>query len=138
MQVDLNTIQTWANKWQVIFNPLKSESMLVSLRSNKGNGQNFTFQNHAINKVDTHKQLGLTWNSDASRKSYMSTIFSKPSKRIDMLRSLNFKLDRTSLEKSIFHILDLFSNMQVLYGILHPVMTISLQLLKTCKYQLLE
>ena len=38
VQVDIYTIQTWANKWQVIFNPLKSESMLVSLRSNNGNG----------------------------------------------------------------------------------------------------
>ena len=52
VQVDLDTFQTLANKWQAIFNPLKSETM--SLRSNNGNGQNFTFQNHVINKVDTH------------------------------------------------------------------------------------
>ena len=31
-----------------------------------GNGQNFTFQNHFINKVNTHKHLGLMWNSDVS------------------------------------------------------------------------
>ena len=60
LQVDLDTIQTWADKWQVIFNPLKSESMLVLLRSNNGNGQTFTFQNHVIYKVDTHKHLGLS------------------------------------------------------------------------------
>ena len=76
--------------------------MLVSLRSNDGNGQNFTFQNHVINKVDTHKHFGLTWNNDAFWKSHMSTIISKASKRIDMLRSLKFKLDRSSLEKNVF------------------------------------
>ena len=84
------------------FNPLKSESMLVSLRSNNGNGQNFIFQKNVINKVDTHKHLGLTWNSDASWKSHMSTVISKASKRIDMLRSLKLKLDRSSLEKMYF------------------------------------
>ena len=41
VQADLNTIQTWANKWQVIFRPLKSESMLLSLRSNNENGRFF-------------------------------------------------------------------------------------------------
>ena len=76
--------------------------MFVSLRSNNGNGQNFTIQNHVINKVDTHKNLGLTWKSDAFRKSHMSTIISKASKRIDMLRSLKFKLDRSSLKKMNF------------------------------------
>ena len=67
--------------------------MLVSLRSNDENGRYFTFQNHAINKVDTHKHLGLIWNNDASWKSRMSTVITNASKRIDMLRSLKFKLD---------------------------------------------
>ena len=34
VQHDLDTIEAWASKWQVIFNPLRSESMLVSLRRN--------------------------------------------------------------------------------------------------------
>ena len=96
VQHDLDTIEAWASKWQVIFNPLKSESMLVSLRRNTENGRNFTFQNHVINNVDIHKHLGLTWNSDAS------TIIARASKRIDMLRAFRFKLDRSSLEKMYF------------------------------------
>ena len=133
IQADLNTIQTWANKWQVIFNPLKSESMLVSLRSNNETGRYFTFQNHAINKVDTNKHLGLIWNNDASWKSRMSTVITKASKRIDMLISLKFKLDRSSLEKCILHTFDRFSNMQVLFGILHLDMIITLLQLKNYK-----
>ena len=102
IQDDLDTIQAWASKWKVILNPLKSESMLVSLRRNTEWGQNFTFQNHVINNVDIHKHLGLTWNSDASWKSHLSTIIARASKRIDMLRALKFKLDRSSLEKMYF------------------------------------
>ena len=102
IQDDLDTIQAWASKWKVIFNPLKSESMLVSLRRNTERGQNFTFQNHVINNVDIHKHLGLTLNSDASWKSHLSTIIARASKRIDMLRALKFKLDRSSLEKMYF------------------------------------
>ena len=102
-QHDLDTIEAWASKWQVIFNPLKSESLLVSLRRITENGRNFTFQNHVINNVHIHEHFNsLTWNSDASWKSHMSTIIARASKRIDMLRALKFKLDRSSLEKMYF------------------------------------
>ena len=130
VQHDLDTIEAWASKWQVIFNPLRPESMLVSLRRNNENGRHFTFQNHVINNVDIHKHLGLTWNSDASWKSHMSTIIARASKRIDMLRALKFKLDRSSLGKCILHIFDLFSNMQVLCAILRHAMNIILLLWK--------
>ena len=62
----------------------------------------YTFENHYINNVDTHKHLGLILNNDVSWKSHLSTAISKASKRIDMLRALKFKLDRTSLEKIYF------------------------------------
>ena len=58
---------------------------------------NFTFQNQSTNKVDTHKR-GLTWKSDASLKSHLSTIVSKAFKHIDIFRALKFKLHRTALE----------------------------------------
>ena len=65
----------------------------------------FFLQNHVINKVDTHKHLGLIWNNDASWKSHMSTYYQSIkaySLRIDMLRSLKFIFDRSSLEKKYF------------------------------------
>ena len=81
---------------------MKSEALLMSMRPNMDNIFNFTFQNHSINKVNEHNHLGLTWNSDVSGKSHISSIISKASKRIDMLRALKFKLDRSSLEKIYF------------------------------------
>ena len=73
--------------------------MLVSLRGNTESGRNFTFQNHVVNNVDIHKHLGLTWNSDASWKSHMSTIIARIFIRIDMLRAFIFELVISSLEK---------------------------------------
>ena len=111
IQDDLDTIQAWASKWKVIFNPLKSESMLVSLRRNTERGQN-----HVINNVDIHKHLGLTWNSDVSWKNHLSTIIARASKRIYMLRALKFKLVRSSLEKMYFaYIRPIFEYASVLW-----------------------
>ena len=84
------------------FNPLKSESLLVSLRHDNENVTNFTFQNQNIKTVKEHKHLGLIWNNDAKWKSHLLSIISKASKRIDMLRALKFKLHRYSLEKIYF------------------------------------
>ena len=44
----------------------------------------------------------LIWNNDVSLKSNLSTVISKASKRIDMLRALKYKLDRASFEKIYF------------------------------------
>ena len=138
LQIDLETIQTWVNKWQVIFDSFQSESMLVSLRSNNGKVQNLTFQTHVINKVDTNKHLGLTWKSDASWKSHMSTIIAKASKRIDMLRSWKFKLDRPSLEKMYFsYIRPIFEYASVVWDSA-PRHEYFFTTMKKYKYQLLE
>ena len=101
IQDDPNTIQSWATKWQVTFNPLKWEAFMMALRPNR-DIHDFTFQNHSIDYVDTHKHLGLIWNSDAAWKSHLTILISKAFKRIDMVRALKFKLDRTSLEQIYF------------------------------------
>ena len=88
LQDDLNTINEWARKWQVTFNPLKSEAILMSLRPNNVNIHNFTFQNHNITHVDEHKHLGLIWNRDATWRGQLSSVISKACKHI----ALKFKL----------------------------------------------
>ena len=102
IQNDLNIIGDWANKWKVKFNPLKSESLLGTLNHLSDNTHDFIFQNQAISNVQEHKHLGLIWNTDATWKSHLLTVISKASKRIDMLRALKFKIQRSSLEKIYF------------------------------------
>ena len=102
IQNDLNIIGDWANKWKVKFNPLKSESLLVTLHHLSDNTHDFIFQNQTISNAQEHKHLGLIWNTDATWKIHLLTVISKASKRIDMLRALKFKLQRSLLEKYIF------------------------------------
>ena len=47
LQCDLTTIEDWADKWKVKFNPLKSEGLLISRRFNRFESL-FTFQNHTL------------------------------------------------------------------------------------------
>ena len=48
IQNDLKTIETWAEKWKVTFNPKKSDALLVSRRIYRNNNTNFLFQGHDI------------------------------------------------------------------------------------------
>ena len=40
----LKTIETWAEKWEVTFNPQKSDTLLVSRKINRNINTNFLFQ----------------------------------------------------------------------------------------------
>ena len=61
IQNDLNTIGEWVNKWKVIFNPLKVETLQVTLDHLSYNAHDFIFQNHTISNV--YKHFGLIWNT---------------------------------------------------------------------------
>ena len=41
LQNDLKTIETWAEKWKVTFNPQRSDALLVSRKINRNNNTNF-------------------------------------------------------------------------------------------------
>ena len=101
LQCDLTTIEDWADKWKVKFNPLKSEGLLISRRFNRLESL-FTFQNHTINNVQQHNHLGLTWNTNGTWKNHLTIVINKAAKRVDMLRALKYKLKRTTLEKIYF------------------------------------
>ena len=58
--------------------------------------------NVPINRVNTNKHLGLTLNSKCTWHEHISDITSKAWKRIHILRSLKFQLDRKSLQTLYF------------------------------------
>ena len=55
--------------------------------------------NVVMKKVDIHKHLGLTFSNDAKWNSHIALTVSKAWKRIGLLRSLKFLLNRSCLEK---------------------------------------
>ena len=62
----------------------------------------FVFQDHAVNNVKEHRHLGLVWSNNGSWKNHLLTIINKAAKRVDMLRALKYKLNKTSLERIYF------------------------------------
>ena len=55
-----------------------------------------------VREVESHKHLGLTFNSNGTWDTHIETIISKASKRIGLLRKIKFKIDRFSLQKIYF------------------------------------
>lgn len=98
LNADLLKIENWANKWLVRFNPTKTESLLLSRKSNHINHPPVFMNNHLISEVKEHKHLGVFLSHDLSWHKQIEYIKSKAWKRVNIMRSLKFKLDRVSLE----------------------------------------
>ena len=62
----------------------------------------YSFQNQHIIKVENHTHLGLICSSDDTWKRHLSNTLQKVLKRLDMLRALKFKVQRSELERKYF------------------------------------
>lgn len=96
---DLSKIHAWSNTWLVTFNPSKTESMIFSRKLNNVNHPPIFMDQTNIKQVKTHKHLGITLSEDLRWNSHISVILQKAWKRIAIMRSLKFILNRASLEK---------------------------------------
>ena len=77
---DLSKISIWANNWLVDFNPP------------------IFMQEIQIAEVSSHKHLGLVLSNDCTWHQHIDYITKKAWNRINIMRKLKFKLDRSSLE----------------------------------------
>ena len=98
LSLDLKKIEDWAGKWLVIFQPPKTESLIISRKLNKPVHPTLYMQNQQINDVDAHKHLGLYFSNDGHWHDQIRYIKDKAWARINIMRKLKFRLDRKSLE----------------------------------------
>ena len=96
---NLEKVHTWANSWLVDFNPRKTESMIISMKRNKPFHPELIMNKTPIAEANTHRHLGLVFSSDCGWHTHIVTITGKGWQRINILRSLKFRLDRKSLER---------------------------------------
>ena len=89
---------TGQNNGQVTFNPIKSHALHISRKGEHHNTHEYNFQNRTIENVNEHPQLGLIWNSECNWKNHLIALGKRGSQRVDLLRSLKYKLDRNTLE----------------------------------------
>ena len=102
LQKDIDTINDWAVKWLVKFNPSKSESLIVSRKRNKPGHPNLFMSNIEIPSVQNHKHLGIFISNDGKWNFHVKNIIEKAWKRVNVMRRLKYCLDRSTLQVIYF------------------------------------
>ena len=97
LNADLEKIAECALKWLVKFNPLKTESLLISRKTNTVHLPVF-MQDQQIKEVESHKHLGVILSNECSWQTHIDYIKEKAWPRINIIRQLKYDLDRKSLE----------------------------------------
>ena len=95
---DIDKIQQWANKWLVTFNPSKTESMIITRKTNKPYHPPLNMYNEQISEVTCHKHLGIFLSNDCSWHNHIEYTKTKAWLKINIMRKLKFVIDRNSLE----------------------------------------
>ena len=70
---DLSKIYIWENNWLVDFNPIKTESKLISRKLNKPVHPPLFMQEVQIAEVSSHKHLGLILSNDCTWHQHIVT-----------------------------------------------------------------
>ena len=80
-------IHLWASRWLVSFNPSKSESMTFSHKQSKPLHPPLNMAQLYINKVTSHKHLGLIFSDDGSWHEHIDHIKAKSWFRLNIMRN---------------------------------------------------
>ena len=84
----------------VSFNSSKTESIIISRKSNTNRHPSIYMQNHQILEVDFHKHLGLHFSNDCTWHQQITYIKEKAWFRINVMRKLSFNWIENRLKRS--------------------------------------
>ena len=93
---DQNVISQCAASWLVLFNPAKTESLIFTRKLNKPVHPPL-YMNDQLIEVETHQHLGVYFSTDCTWHNNIDYIKEKACGRINVMRTLKFKLDKNSL-----------------------------------------
>ena len=96
---DLKHISNWANDWLVNFNLSKTFSMLTSRKRDPVNYPPLFMNNIPLKCTSMHKHLGLTFSDTCDWTNHITNITNAAWARLNLLRTLKFKINRRALEK---------------------------------------
>lgn len=99
LNVDLRSISVWAGQWLVEFNPAKTISMVISKKREPETHPPLFMNSVAIAETSNHKHLGLTFSNLCTWDYHVETIVESAWTRLNLLRTLKFKINRKALEK---------------------------------------
>ena len=95
---DLQTISDWGKRWLVTFNASKTKYMLFSKSGGTANIIPLTFNCMVLEKIHSHKHLGIIFSDDLSWKNHIDGIIIKCSKRLNILKRIQRSVPRLCLE----------------------------------------
>ena len=84
---DLEKISSWAEKWKVTFNPNKSRDMIFSKKC-LNNSPPLILNNVLIERVDTHKHLGVILKSNLEWTKQVNETCCRANKKLSVLRNI--------------------------------------------------
>ena len=102
LNVDWNSISTWADAWLVAFYTGKVLSMIFSRKLHRPHHPPLLMNNTMLTETDTHRHLGLTLSNTCTWSEHIQTIATKAWARLNLLRTLKFRVSRKSLEKCTY------------------------------------
>ena len=85
LQRDIDTLQSWANTWQMQFNSKKCHIMSISRQRNI-HRYNYTLGTASISYVETYPYLGVTVSSDLRWHNHISSVSMKATRTLNFIR----------------------------------------------------
>ena len=85
LQSDLNSLSTWATKWQLTFNPEKCEIMRITHKRDDSK-PSYSFCGKVLSQVNSTKNVGITVCSDLSWSHHVSATVSKANKVLVLIK----------------------------------------------------
>ncbi len=93
---DLTKLSKWAQSRQVSFNHEKSKSLYITLKSTVMPSV-LMFNNQQLESVDSHKHLGITFNTNLTWKHHIDNIYLTANRKVNIFSKLKHLLDRRTL-----------------------------------------
>jgi hypothetical protein len=95
---DLYRFELWSNRWLIKFSAEKTESLRINNKMTNEKIEPLFLNGHPIKEVYKHKHLGITISYNLKWDEHINDVVNSCSKRLNMLRSLKFKLNKKTLE----------------------------------------
>ena len=100
---DLDNLERWSHKWDMVFNPSKCQVIHIT-RSKNPIPTQYTLHNCILESVSSAKYLGVDISSDLSWDTHMNCISKKANNTLGFLRR-NIKIHSESLKTSAYKVL---------------------------------
>ena len=95
---DLHRLSQWAAKWLVTFNADKTVFLQVTRKLNPAPKPILNLNGIQIREVNTHKHLGLTFNSNLTWSDHIGDLATKAGRCVGLLRKISREVPRECLE----------------------------------------